>query len=262
MTLDGRTIGFDDSGGSGVPLLLLHGFGCDRSVWDGVAARMPGTRIVRIDFRGCGESARGDGPALMETLAGDVAALLDALGIERTAIAGHSLGGYVAFAFFRMYEERVAAFATIASSARAGTPEAAVRHAALIASLEADATMDAAVAAYAPVLVSPETTRRDPAILDALLALMRRQDALGAAQLLRGMMARVGSLDLMDDLRVPTLVLAGADDAVLPVDASLEVAREVDDATAIVLADVGHSIPVEAPDNTADELGALLARVA
>src|ERR1700686_1711658 len=113
--IDGRRIGYDDSGGSGVPIVLLHGFPLDRSVWDEQVAALHDARVVRIDLRGCGESEPSDGPALMEALAGDVAGVLDALGIERAAIAGHSIGGYVSPAFFWMYAQRVAGLAPVAS---------------------------------------------------------------------------------------------------------------------------------------------------
>src|SRR5438270_2846858 len=115
QSVDGVRIGYDDSGGAGVPLVLLHGFPFDRTSWNEQSARLPGVRVIRVDFRGCGESDPSDGPALMEVLAGDLAGLLDALHVERAALAGHSIGGYVALAFFRMYAERVAGLALIAS---------------------------------------------------------------------------------------------------------------------------------------------------
>src|ERR1700681_3415798 len=117
LTIDGRRIGYDDSGGAGVPVVLLHGFPLDRTVWNEQLAALAaaGARVTRGDPRGCGESEPSDGPALMEALAGDVAGVLDALQVERAALVGHSIGGYVALAFFRMYEERVAGLALVAS---------------------------------------------------------------------------------------------------------------------------------------------------
>ena len=82
-------------------------------------------RVVRPNLRGTVKSERVDGPYLMERLAADVAAVLDALGIERAAVAGHSLGGYVAMAFARMFAERVSRIALICSRLAADTPEQA-----------------------------------------------------------------------------------------------------------------------------------------
>src|SRR5581483_1643974 len=84
--------------GSGTPIVLLHGFPLAKETWDAQAAALQErVRVVRIDLRGLGKSRGGPGPYLMETLAGDVAAVLDALAIERATIVGHSLATYVAY---------------------------------------------------------------------------------------------------------------------------------------------------------------------
>jgi pimeloyl-ACP methyl ester carboxylesterase len=259
--LDGRAVGYDDSGGGGVPLVLIHGFGYDRRVWDPVVALLPAIRSIQIDLRGCGESARGDGPALMESLAGDVAALLDALGVDRAVIAGHSLGGFVAFAYFRMYAERVAALGILASSARADTPEAAARREAFASRLEADGTM-ASTAGFAHNLVSPAIAAARPEVLAQTVAMLQRQDALGAAQLLRGMQVRVSSDDLLADVAVPTLVLYGTADTMMTSDIVRELADGIADATVVALDGVGHTLPLEAPGPVAEALAALVALVA
>ncbi len=114
------------SDGSGDPIVLIHGFPLTREVWDSQAAQLAAhARVIRPDMRGCGRSSAPEGPYLMETLAGDVAAILDAIGVERAAIVGHSMGGYVAMAFCRMYAERVTRLGLVCSRLAADTPQAA-----------------------------------------------------------------------------------------------------------------------------------------
>ncbi len=256
--LDGRIVGYDDSGGGGVPLVLIHGFGYDRRVWDPVVTLLPAIRTIQIDLRGCGESSRGEGPALMEALAGDVAALLDALGIDRAVIAGHSLGGFVAFAYFRMYSERVAGLGILASSARSDSPEAAVRREAFATRLETDGSM-ASAAAFAHNLVAPAIVAERPEVLAQTVAMLERQDALGAAQLLRGIQVRVGSEDLFADIAVPTLVVYGTADASMTSDVVRELTDGIADARVVALDGVGHTLPLEAPGPVAEALAALVA---
>lgn len=258
ISLDGRVVGYDDSGGAGLPLVLVHGFGCDRSVWNPIVAGLSGRRVIRPDLRGCGESEPGDGPALMEVLAGDLAALLDALQVDRAVIAGHSLGGYVTFAFFRMYAERCAGLGFIATQARSDGAEAAAWRESLAHATARDGNMDAIVASYAPRLTAPAAA--ESGVRDDVIAMMARQSPRGAVGLLRGMKARLDSADLFADITVPVVVVAGALDALIPLEASRAVAEGVDGATLVVLEGIGHSITLEAPLEAAAALGELLDR--
>src|ERR1700722_10446330 len=83
--------------GSGDPIVLLHGFPFTRETWNEQRAALAKShRVIALDLRGMGRSSVTDGPYLMETLAGDLAAVLDVMGVDRATIVGHSLGGYVA----------------------------------------------------------------------------------------------------------------------------------------------------------------------
>jgi 3-oxoadipate enol-lactonase len=272
VNIDGRRIAFDDSGGRGFPIVLLHGFPLDRTVWDEQLSALDDARVVRVDLRGCGESERSEGPALMEALAGDVAGVLDAIGIERAALAGHSIGGYVALAFFRMYAERVAGLALVASHVAADAAENP--HAAsvqrelgagrdtLALRLEHEGTMAAAVESYLPKYLAPHFYKDEPELVARLRAVMERQDPRGCAQLVRGMKARLSSEDLLEDIRVPALVVAGAEDTYLAPETLRETAEAIDDAEFVLLERVGHLPMFEAPDDTAAALRRFVDRAA
>src|ERR1700681_2240551 len=106
VNIDGTQFDVLDQGG-GPALVLLHGFPLAKETWDAQAASLAArARIVRFDLRGLGATTATPGPYLMKQLAGDVAEILAALDIERATLIGHSLGGYVALAFFRMFAER------------------------------------------------------------------------------------------------------------------------------------------------------------
>lgn len=271
-SIDGRRIGYDDSGGAGASVVLLHGFPLDRTVWDAqLPALVRGARVIRVDLRGCGESEPSDGPALMEALAGDVAGVLDALHVESAALIGHSVGGYVALAFFRMYAERVTGLALVASHvaadaaqnqhADAAQRELGAGRDALAARLEADGTMDAAVASYLPRYFAPQVYRERPELVERTRLIMARQDARGCAQIVRGMKARLDSHDLLEDVHVPALVIAGGADSYLTADSLRATAEAIDGASFVLLEDVGHLPMFEAPERTADALAAFAQRV-
>jgi pimeloyl-ACP methyl ester carboxylesterase len=268
-TIDGISIGYDDTGGEGTPVVLLHGYPLDRTMWDDImpALQSAGARVVRIDLRGCGESAPSTGPALMEHLAGDVAGLLDALGIERAAFVGHSIGGYVLFAFFRMYTERVSGIALVATHVAADASdspaqrELAAARAGMADAMERDDTMKATVDSYLPRYLAPSAYAAKPELVERLRAIMERQNPRGCAQLQRGMAVRVASDDLLEDVAVPALVIAGNEDAYLSATTLEGIAGAMSGAAFVALDDVGHLPPWEATSATADALVSWLDRV-
>jgi pimeloyl-ACP methyl ester carboxylesterase len=90
VDVDGRTIGFEDSGGDGPAVLFLHGFLMDRSMFGPqVEDLAPEFRCISMDERGFGETPV-DGPFTYWDLADDAVGLLDELGVERAAFAGMS----------------------------------------------------------------------------------------------------------------------------------------------------------------------------
>jgi pimeloyl-ACP methyl ester carboxylesterase len=271
VTIDGRRIGYDDTGGAGAPVVLLHGFPLDRTIWDEQLAALTaaGARAIRVDLRGCGESEPSDGPALMEALAGDVAGVLDALHVERAALVGHSIGGYVALAFFRMYEERVSGLALVAShvaedagrnaGADPAQRELAAGRDALAQRLERDGTMDAAVESYLPRYFAPHVYADRADLVERVRAIMQRQNARGCAQLVRGMQQRLDSHDLLEDVHTPALVVAGGQDGYLQPETLRATAEAISGAVFVELERVGHLPMLEAPQATAHALAAFAA---
>src|SRR5215212_2581228 len=121
----GIEVAYDDEG-RGEALVLLHGFPFDRSMWREQSKFLSVTcRVIAPDLRGLGETPLGDaGAATMDEMAEDVAALLDALGVERAVLGGLSMGGYVALEFFRRFPRRVRALVLADTRPQADTDDA------------------------------------------------------------------------------------------------------------------------------------------
>src|SRR5882724_6142169 len=182
-------IAYDDTG-SGPPVVLLHGFPFDRSMWsEQIAALNRDYRVVTPDLRGQGESESSDVPATMNTMARDVAALMDALDISQASIGGLSMGGYVALAFYRLFPERVYSLILADTRAQADTDEAKqnrVRQAQKIL----DEGMAAITDSMLPKLIAPETVSKRPEVVKRIRDMMLRTKPQGAAAALLGMAER------------------------------------------------------------------------
>jgi pimeloyl-ACP methyl ester carboxylesterase len=253
---DGARTDVRVDGADGNAVVMIHGFPLTREIWDAQAEALARThRVVRPDLRGMGASSVPDGPYLMEVLASDVAAALDALSIERAALVGHSLGGYVALAFARMYAERVTHLALVCSRIAADTPEIAENRRKNADSIERDAALPPETVSR---LLAPETVSQHPQIAQRALELSRRIEPRGAAAMLRGMAMRVASDDIAPDLDVPAAVVAGARDAVIPMEEARAVAQAFPQGRLVVCERSGHLPMLEEPDRVTAALAALL----
>ncbi len=171
------SIGYDDSG-TGLPLVFLHGFPHNRSLWAAqVAGLAAPCRTIALDLRGFGESTVA-GPWSMDRYADDVAEALTALDIERAVICGLSMGGYIAFALWRRHPALVRAL--ILCDTRSGADDEAGRAArrGLIAVANekgSDAVADRMIGG----MVGKATRERDPDLVESLHRMMSLASASG-----------------------------------------------------------------------------------
>jgi len=240
--------------GAGLPVVLLHGFPLDHTMWAAQLDALAGAcRVIALDLCGFGQSGVRDGTATMEQMADDAAGLLDALGIGSAAICGLSMGGYVALAFWRRHAARTAAFVLCDTRAAADAPAiaAARRETAEQVLREGPAAL---AAAMTPRLFSPQTAAARPEVVAAVQAMMLRSDRQGVAAAARGMAERPDSS--------PTLLLVGADDAISPPAEMRGMAAAIGGSELVEIPAAGHMSPMENPAAVNAALAAFLARVA
>jgi pimeloyl-ACP methyl ester carboxylesterase len=239
--------------------VLLHAFPLNKETWDVQARELAQhARVIRFDIRGLGRSSVPDGPYLMATLASDVAAVLDALGVEKAVIAGHSIGSYITFAFYRMFAERVLAMGIICGNALADDRDAKLARYALADTIESEG-MKPLADSYVPRYFAPPVYAQRPDVVADLERMIAGVNPAGAAGLLRGMAERDASDDLFADIDVPVEILAGRSDAFGPVERSERLAAALAQAQ-LTLADCGHLPQWEAPEATTAVLTRLIDR--
>ena len=235
--------------GTGDAVVLLHGFPLTRTIWETQAAALASVaRVIRMDLRGIGASSVPDGPYLMETLASDVAAVLDALGVSQATIVGHSLGGYVALAFARMYTERVKKLVLVCSRLAADTPQSAEKREELARKTEESNGLDALIEEYVPKLLAPQTAATRPELVQRVRAIARMNSPKGAAAMLRGMAERVPAFDIAEELDMPVLVVGGGGDQTIPAAEYEETRAAFPHARLEMLTGSGHMPMLEEPD--------------
>ncbi|PYS91042.1 MAG: alpha/beta hydrolase [Acidobacteria bacterium] len=243
----GLEMAYDDAG-AGVPVVLLHGFPFNRSLWrEQVAVLSQNHRVITPDLRGFGETTATDEPATMETMAEDVAALLDELKLERVVLGGLSMGGYVALAFYRLFPQRVRALMLADTRPQADTEEAR-RNRETLATRALAEGMQPIADAMLPKLLTPATQTERPEIVARVREMIMSTSPVGAAAALRGMALRRDQTDLLPEIDVPTLIIVGSEDAITPPQDAELMHRAIRGSLFKVIAGAGHCSNLERPD--------------
>jgi 3-oxoadipate enol-lactonase len=237
--------------GSGVPLVFLHGYPLDRTIWDTVTTMLEADfDVLAPDLRGFGASPVFPPTYALTDMAGDVLVLLNKLKLDSVVLAGHSMGGYVALALARAYPERVAGLALIASQAIADTPEK--RQARYdTANLVAEQGV-AAIAQAMPARLTP-----DERLHPRLKALISAQHADGVTGALLAMAERPDSTPLLGQFSFPTLILHGEQDALIPLEQARATHAAAPNSRLVSLPEAGHMPMLECARETAQALRAM-----
>ncbi len=212
-----RDIGmaYDDVG-SGPVVILLHGYPFNRSMWSEQSEALSASnRVITPDLRGHGETSVTSEPATMEEMARDVLALLDKLGINRVTLGGLSMGGYVAFAFYRRFPLRVRALILADTRPQADTPDAK-RNREEQAQKILEEGMESIADDFLKKVLTPATISEKPETVARVREMITKTNPQGAASALRGMAARPNQTDFLEAIFVPALILVGSEDQLTP----------------------------------------------
>ena len=222
--------------GDGPALILTHGYSSTSAMWKGQVKDLSRNhKLVLWDMRGHGQSDYPDDPAAYsEALTvGDIAALLDVAGARRAVVGGLSLGGYMSLAFYRAHPERASALLIIDTGPGFKKDEA--REAWNARARE----------------TAERFEREGLAVLKAASAersSVTHRDARGLALAARGMLtqrdARV--IELLPDIKVPSLIVVGADDTPF-LAASDYMAAKIPGARKVVIPRAGHAVNIDQP---------------
>jgi 3-oxoadipate enol-lactonase len=237
--IDDIQMAYTDSG-IGRPVVLIHGYPFNRTLWnEQVAALSTSYRVIAPDLRGFGESDASDGTATMNRMAQDVALLLNHLGVTRATIAGLSMGGYVALAFYKQFPSRVRTLVLADTRAQADTEEAKQTRA-----QHAEKALTEGMAGIAdimlPKLLTPETVSKRHEVVKRVRDMMLKTKPEGAAAALRGMAEREDQTELLPQISVPTLILVGAEDAITSRGDSETMHHAIAGSRLVVLENAGH----------------------
>ena len=237
-----------DVRGEGLPVLFVHGFPFDRTVWRHQLATLSRVRRIAPNFRGVGDSGAppgADGYSLTR-YADDLVAVLDAVGVRQAVLCGLSMGGYVIFELLRRHPERVKALILADTKPEPDSTEAKRGREELTQVAQRDG-QDAVIERLLPRLLAAATQATQPEVAGQVREMAHRWSVPGLVGALRTLRDRPDSTDTLRDVRVPTLVLVGSEDQIAPPDTARAMAQLIPGAHCHVVPAAGHIAPLEQP---------------
>ncbi len=237
---------FYTSQGSGEPLLLIHGYPLSSELFknnrDALSKRF---KMVTMDLRGFGKSVAPDEKASIATYAQDAIGLLDALKIQKAVIGGMSMGGMVTFELYRRVPERFTGMVLISTSPMpSGQAEAATWRA--TGQQAKDMGPASLVPSLLPRMLTGVTRTKKPALGDFIGGLMKQSSVNGWVGGGEALASRPDSTPTLGTIKVPTLILVGLEDNLLPVEVSMAMHKGIAGSTLAVIPGAGHAAILEA----------------
>lgn len=242
--INGIRINYTDEG-KGFPLVFVHGFPLSRKAWQKqIDALKNSYRVIAPDLRGLGENDAMTGTITMGQFADDVQALVKQLNMGPIVLVGHSMGGYVALAFARKYPELLRGLVLVCTKAGADSAEAAAGRRATADKVKAGGS-NVVIDAMTPKMLA--ASNQDPRLLEQVRAIMSPSKPESVMAALLGMAERSDSTPFLAQINVPTLVVTGADDIVIPPAESEKLAAGIPNAKLVSIPSSGHLVAFEKP---------------
>jgi pimeloyl-ACP methyl ester carboxylesterase len=243
----GIRMAYDDAG-AGMPVVLLHGYPFNRSMWREQAEFLSESyRVITPDLRGLGETtSQSEEATTMYEMAQDVAALLDYLEIRRAVIVGLSMGGYVTLSFYRRFPLRVRALVLADTRPQSDTEEARRGRMEQAETILRDG-MEAIADGFLAKVLTPATLSGRNELVARVRRMITSTDARGAAAALRGMAARPDQTEFLPSIFAPALIIVGSEDKLTTTEDAGLMHREIRGSRLDVINGAAHVSNMERP---------------
>lgn len=239
--------------GKGEPLVLIYGYAGHSGLWfRQIPVLSRKYRVIAFDNRGVGRSDKPDIPYAMAIMAGDIAGLLDAIGIDTAHIFGISMGGMIAQHFALNYPQRVSSLilgCTYCGGVRSIQPEPESVAALFDFERMKKMTPEEIVRQAMPFCFSQKFIEKNPDIVEKRVAkqLEYPTPAHGATRQAEAIMGH-DTYELLPKIKLPTLVIAGDNDRLIPLENSRILAARIPQAELVVIKGAGHEFFIEDPE--------------
>ena len=243
------------------PIIFLHGFPYDHSMWDNqIEALKDNYYCVSYDIRGLGESYIGDGQYTMEAFVWDLYSIIDELKLDKPALCGLSMGGYLALRAVTKEQERFGSLILCDTRSEADDNAGKLKRSNAINKINTEG-VEAFVNEFVPGCFHPKIKERNNEMYENILLECKKQNPLGVKGALFAMLSRLDTTEELKDISIPTLVLVGKKDALTPPKYMKQLARGIKGAQFCIVPKSGHMTPLENPEFVTKQIFKFLSKL-
>jgi 3-oxoadipate enol-lactonase len=247
VSVNGTRLFLSDTGlKSGRPVVFVHGFPFSHEMWaPQIEALNNDYRCIAYDIRGLGRSDVGDGQYMIEIFVDDLIALLDHLQIDKAAVCGLSMGGYVALRAVEKNPERFNALILADTRSEADSNEAKLKRAGALKGVKTD--LKAFAEGFVKAVFAPETFKTHPQSIQKIRTIIESATPQGICGSILALASRTDTTASLAKISIPTLVLVGEHDTLTPPSVALAMAKQIPGAEYKEISKSGHMSNMENP---------------
>ncbi len=237
--------------GKGQPIVMLHGFTESSAIWQHFANSLSQSyTVVTIDLPGHGRSDCFGYVHSMEQMADLVNEVLLGMGIDSAVIIGHSMGGYVALAFAKMFPSKIKGLGLFHSTASADSEAARRNREIAIKAIREN--HQGFLLNFVTDLFAPGNRAKYSGEINQLISTAIQMDKSGLIAALEGMKTRLDMVEFLSGITCPVMFIAGKGDTRIPIESLIHQFSQPKESYSLVLEDVGHMGYIEAREKTLD----------
>lgn len=242
------TVSYNDEGLDNAPVIIfIHGFPLNKSMWESQEKALKDNyRVITYDIRGHGNSEVGILDFSIDLFVKDLLRFMDALKIEKTIICGLSMGGYIALNAIEYHPERFSALILSDTNCTADTYEGREKRLNAIESIKENG-VDRLANDLIPNLFAPESFKRDLKEIPAVREMIVKTSTQSLYNCLHALAERKETCGKLSEIKVPVLIIVGADDIITPLDAARSMQSKIKGSRLSIIEHAGHLSNLENP---------------
>lgn len=257
----GFDLSYDDMGEGKVPIIFLHGFPFDKSMWELQLEFLKfNYRLIACDIRGFGKSKDEDSPLSIDLFADDLIQFMDKLKIEKAIICGLSMGGYIALNALKRFPERFTGLVLADTQCIADSPEVKKNRYKTIDEIEAIGVAEFNEGFIKKVFHKDSFTNNKE-VVEQLKTVVSANSQHSITQGLEALADRSETCSSLKDISIPTLIICGRQDEVTPLAQSESMHSSIKGSVLKVIENAGHVSNLEQPHEFAKHLSEFLAEL-